>query len=100
MWLQTLLKELKITHPPAARLWCDNIGATYLSTVFHALMKHIKVDFYFVREQVSLKLLDILQISTKDQLADGLTKPLWEESTDSFSSQSQRDRYVVIEGEY
>jgi hypothetical protein len=78
MWLQTLLKELKIPHPPAARLWCDNLGATYLSAnpVFHARMKHIEVDFHFVRERVVCKLLDIRSISTKDQLADGFTKPL------------------------
>jgi hypothetical protein len=61
MWLQTLLKELKIPHPPAARLWCDNLGATYLSAnpVFHARMKHIEVDFHFVRERVARKLLGI-----------------------------------------
>jgi hypothetical protein len=78
IWLQTLLKELKIPHPPAARLLCDNVGATYLSAnpVFHARMKHIEVDFHFVRERVARKLLDIRSISIKDQLADGFTKPL------------------------
>jgi hypothetical protein len=78
MWLQTLLKELRTPHNPVARLWCDNLGATYLSanSVFHARMKHIEVDFYFVREQVAFKLLDIRFISPKDQLANGLTKPL------------------------
>jgi hypothetical protein len=52
MWLQTLLPELKIPHPPTARLWCDNLGATYLSAnpVFHARMKHIEVDFHFIGE--------------------------------------------------
>jgi hypothetical protein len=61
MWLQSLLKELKIPHPPATRLWCDNLGATYLSVnpVFHARMKHIEVDFHFVRECVARKLLEI-----------------------------------------
>jgi hypothetical protein len=61
MWLQTLLKELKIPHPPAARLWCDNLGATYLSAnhVFYAWMKHIEVDFHFVCECVACKLLEI-----------------------------------------
>jgi hypothetical protein len=74
IWLQVLLKELKIHHPPTARLWCDNLCTAYLSAnpVFHARMKHIEVDFHFVRERVVQNLL----VSSKDQLADGLTKPL------------------------
>ncbi|WVZ95958.1 hypothetical protein U9M48_041658, partial [Paspalum notatum var. saurae] len=64
MWVQKLLEELRIPHPPAARLWCDNIGARYLSAnlVFHARTKHIEIDYHFVREQ--------------DQLVDGFTKAL------------------------
>jgi hypothetical protein len=78
MWVQKLLDELGITHPKAARLWCDNLGATYLSAnpVFHARTKHIEIDFHFVREQVTTKRLDIRFISTTDQIADGFTKPL------------------------
>ena len=78
IWIQKLLDELKIDHPPAARLWCDNIGARYLSAnpVFHARTKHIEIDFHFVRERVAQKLLDIRYIHTRDQLADGFTKPL------------------------
>ena len=55
MWIQTLLHELGIKIPQAARLWCDNIGATYLSAnhVFHARTKHIEVDFHFLRERVA-----------------------------------------------
>jgi hypothetical protein len=47
MWVQKLLIELGVRHPPAARLWCDNLGATYLSAnpVFHARTKHIEIDF-------------------------------------------------------
>jgi hypothetical protein len=52
MWLQTLLKELRIQHDMVARLWCDNLVVTYLSVnlVFHARVKHIEVDFHFVHE--------------------------------------------------
>jgi len=53
MWVQKLLIELHIHHPPVVRLWCDNLGAKYLSAnqVFHARMKHIEFDFHFVRER-------------------------------------------------
>ncbi|WVZ48786.1 hypothetical protein U9M48_000195 [Paspalum notatum var. saurae] len=78
IWIQTLLKELGLDSPKSARLWCDNLGATYLSAnpVFHARTKHIEVDYHFVRERVAQRLLDIQIISTHDQIADGLTKVL------------------------
>jgi histone deacetylase 1/2 len=77
-WVQKLLDELGIQHPQAARLWCDNLGATYLSanSVFHARTKHIEIDFYFVRERVAQRLLYIQWIHTEDQLADVFTKPI------------------------
>jgi hypothetical protein len=73
-----LLDELGVSHPPAAVLWCDNLGATYLSVnpVFHACTKHIEVDYHFVRERVARKQFDIRFISTSDQVADGFMKTL------------------------
>jgi hypothetical protein len=78
MWIKKLLHELKVPHPTAARLWCDNIGVKYLSEnlVFHAQTKHIDIDNHFVREQIAHKLLDIRFISSRDQLVDGFTKAL------------------------
>jgi hypothetical protein len=50
IWVQTLLKELGVSQTRSAVLWCDNIGATYLSAnpVFHAGTKHIEIDYHFV----------------------------------------------------
>jgi histone deacetylase 1/2 len=78
IWIQGLLKELGVYMSRAPILWCDNLGATYLSVnpIFHARTKHIEVDYHFVRERVAYKALDIRFISTHDQLADVLTKPL------------------------
>jgi histone deacetylase 1/2 len=78
MWVQKLLTELCIPHPPTAWLWCDNLGAKYLSAnpVFHARTKHIEIDFHFVRERVAQRLLDIRFINSGDQLAHGFTKAI------------------------
>jgi hypothetical protein len=78
MWVQMMLQELGIPHLSIATLWCDNLGATYLSTnhVFYARTKHIEVDYHFVHERVAKKQLDIQFISTQDQIADGFTKTM------------------------
>jgi len=78
IWVQKLLSELRVPHSPVGHLWCDNLGATYLSAnpVFHARTKHIEIDFHFVRERVAQRLLEIRFISTNDQVADGFTKAL------------------------
>jgi hypothetical protein len=78
IWVQSLLKELGVHQTQSPVLWCDNIGATYLSSnpIFHARTKHIQVDFHFVWEHVTQKQQHILFISSKDQVANIFTKPL------------------------
>jgi hypothetical protein len=77
-WLLSLFQELglSISAPPV--LWCDNIGATYLSLnpVFHARIKHVEIDFHFVRDMVANKSLNVRFTSSHDQFADLLTKPI------------------------
>ncbi|KAD7479950.1 hypothetical protein E3N88_03086 [Mikania micrantha] len=77
-WLEALLKELHVSMKLPPILWCDNLGATYLSSnpVFHAHTKHVEIDFHFVRERVAQKQLSIQFIKTDDQIADVFTKPL------------------------
>lgn len=78
LWLQSLLCELHQPLKLLANLWCDNISATYLSAnpVFHSRSKHLEIDFHFVCDLVFKKTLLVRHLSTLDQIADVLTKPL------------------------
>jgi histone deacetylase 1/2 len=86
IWLQSLLDELGVRRPKGARLWCDNLGTTYLSAnpIFHAKTRHIELDYHFVRERVANKLLEIRFIPSRDQVADGFTKPLAVQYLENF----------------
>ncbi|PON95549.1 hypothetical protein TorRG33x02_086950 [Trema orientale] len=46
-------------------------------------MKHVSLDYHFIREQVQNGLLRISHISVADQLTDALTKPLARPQFDS-----------------
>ncbi|WMV57709.1 hypothetical protein MTR67_051094 [Solanum verrucosum] len=77
-WLTNLLKELRISLDNVPTIYCNNIGTTYLcqNPVFHSRMKHIAIDFHFVRDQVQRQQLRLVHVHSADQLADILTKSL------------------------
>ena len=46
--------------------FCDNLSATYLcvNPLFHSHMKHVALDYHFVRENVSVGSLKISDVHT------------------------------------
>jgi hypothetical protein len=86
MWIQILLKEIGIPYPKQGRLWCDNLGEKYFASnpVFHGRVKHIEIDYHFVRERVAKGLLQIDYVPSGDQIADGFTKALQVRALEKF----------------
>lgn len=78
LWIHSLIKKLKLTHPHTPIPWCDNNGTRSLvqNVVFHARTKHIEIYVHFIRDKVEKGELDVRYVSTDDQLADLLTKLL------------------------
>lgn len=77
-WLEPLLQKLHVQMKSVPTLWCDNLGATYLSVNpgFHVWIKHVEFDFHFVHENVAQGKLFVQLISTLDQIFNVFTKPL------------------------
>ena len=52
MWLTFILKDLRIPMACPPVLYYDNLSALHMTInpIFHARSKHIKLDYYFLRE--------------------------------------------------
>jgi hypothetical protein len=62
------------------------MGAKFLAfnPIFHGRMKHVKIDYHFVKERVFKNLLDVDYIPTEDQTVDGVTKTLSTRKLENF----------------
>ncbi|PKU77905.1 Retrovirus-related Pol polyprotein from transposon TNT 1-94 [Dendrobium catenatum] len=78
IWIRRVLADFGIDQIHPTDIYYDNTSAITLANnpVFHARTKHIKIDHRFVRDHVQQWTIQILPISTNDQLVDILTKPL------------------------
>ena len=61
---------------------CDNTSAINISKnpVMHSKTKHIPIEYHFLRDQVSQKVVKLEYIDTKEHIADIFTKPLPKEA--------------------
>ncbi|MCO5602098.1 hypothetical protein L7F22_056226 [Adiantum nelumboides] len=81
IWLGRLVVDLgiKVEMPD---LYCDTQSAIQLAkdSVFHLKIKHIDVKYHFIRGVLEDKQIQLMNIHTKDNPADLLTKELSRES--------------------
>jgi hypothetical protein len=59
-------------------IYCDNISSILFvnNLVYHARTKHIEVHYHFIREKIIAKEIDLIHVSTKDQVVNIFTKAL------------------------
>ena len=78
IWIRGLLIELKIQDNRPTNIYCDNQSSIKLSynPVFHEKTKHFQIDYHFTRQKVEDNSITVEYISSQEQPADILTKPL------------------------
>lgn len=77
-WLLSLLVDFGIEHSQYVPSYCDNQSALHLSKNFilHERTKHMELDYHFIRDKVTVGIMDPRYIHMKEQLADLFTKGL------------------------
>jgi hypothetical protein len=77
-WLRQLLQELHAPLLKSTLIYCDNVGAIYLSTnpVQHQHTKHVEIDLHFIRECAAIDDVRVLHVLTTSQFADIFMKGL------------------------
>ena len=77
-FLRALLDALNFLPSTPTPIFCDNIAASILTEdhVWHPRTKHIRVRYHSVREMVTNQEINVTRVSSKDNTADILTKPL------------------------
>jgi hypothetical protein len=75
-------------------IYCDNISSILLANnpIYHVKTKHIKVHYHFIKEKVVAKEIDLIHVSTEDQVADIFTKALGTDKLKKF-----RQMFGVLE---
>ena len=78
LWLRSLLSELTSIPRRTVTMFVDNNSAIALmkNPVFHGRSKHIDTRYHFIRECIERGQIVVKRVSTDEQKADLLTKPL------------------------
>jgi hypothetical protein len=76
LWLRWLLQDLSVSTSSATPIYCDNWNAIQIARndIFHKRTKHIEIDYHLVRHHLLQGSLQLIYVSSHDQLADIFTK--------------------------
>jgi hypothetical protein len=93
IWLRKLLTGLFDLEMEATTILCDNRSCIKMTEnpVFHDRSKHIEILYHYIRDMVQRGALKLLYISTDEQVADVLTKPLSRVKFEHF-----RDKFDIV----
>ena len=97
VWPRKLPNDLGRKQEDPTTIYCDNMFAIALTKnpVFHARSKHIELRHHFISDLVQKEELQLEFISTNEQPADMLTKPI---TTEKFLKFKDMLGLTVLEG--
>ena len=78
LWLRKVLVDLCVEQEDATEVFCDNRSAIAMAMnpAFHARIKHIDVQYHFIRKLITDGKIKLSFCGTNEQTADIFTKSL------------------------
>lgn len=78
VWLKGLIRSMLGEFNYAVQLKCDNESAIKLVSdpIFHGRTKHIEIRYHYIRKTMLNHDIELVSVSTNDQVADIFTKAL------------------------
>jgi hypothetical protein len=78
IWLRALFTGINLPPLNPTTIMCDNNASINLSEdpTLHTRVKHIDINYHFLRERVQSKEISLSYVRTKENIADIFTKPL------------------------
>ena len=97
VWLRKLFNDLGRKQGGPTTIYCDNMSTISLTKnpVFHARSKHIELRHHFIPDLVQQEEIQLEFISTNEQPADMLKKPI---TTEKFLKFRNMLGLTVLEG--
>jgi hypothetical protein len=76
--MKQTLEDLQIRYDNPITINCDKTSAIRISKnpVMNFKTKHIPIKYHFLRDQVTPKMVKVVYVDTKEQIAYIFTKPL------------------------
>ena len=76
--MRNLLAEIGFTQQGPSTIHCNNRSAIHMATndVIGPKSKHISIKFHFTKQAIANQEIILQYVSTADNLADFMTKPL------------------------
>ena len=78
IWLRKLMSGLFNLDLDTTVILCDNQSCIKMTEnlVFHDKSKHIEIQYFYIRDMIQKGAIELQYVSTDEQVADVLTKPL------------------------
>ena len=93
IWLRKLMSGLFNLELDTTIILCDNQSCIKMTEnpVFHGRSKHIEIRYFYIRDMMQKGAIKLQYVSTDEQVADVLTKPLSRVKFENF-----RDNLGVV----